>query len=152
MEKNEDIVFEHAWNYFEKHSTQRVSFFNFYIIIMGASATAIGVLFKTKELFFFGILLGVFIVITTFIFWKIDQRTSFLTKHAEKVLAKIEKKFIDEYQIFSSEEKELENFNQNINFTKKIMTYGQLFRIIYIFIGSIGFLNIFYFLFKLVLK
>ncbi len=140
-----EAIFEHAWRYFEKHSDQRVSFFNFYILIMAASSTALGIILQSESLSYFGILLGFFIIITSFIFWKIDQRTSFLIKKSENVLKNIEKNYDEKYHIFNIEEFELKAINHKKNCFLKYRTYGELFRIIYIFSASIGLISIIYF-------
>ena len=44
-----ETMFEHAWRYFEKHSDQRVSFFNFYILIMAASSTALSIILQNEN-------------------------------------------------------------------------------------------------------
>ena len=145
-----ETMFEHAWRYFEKHSDQRVSFFNFYILIMAASSTALSILLQNEKLYYLGILLGLFIIITSYIFWKIDQRTAFLIKNSERVLKNIEENYEPKYHIFNIEEFELNKINEKNNYFFKYKTYGELFRIIYGFIASIGLISTIYFIIRII--
>ena len=83
---------EHAWKYFELHSNQRITMFNYYLFIMAGLATAIGVTLQTSKNFaYIGVLLCIIEVIVSIIFWKLDQRTSFLIKQSEAVFKKLER-------------------------------------------------------------
>lgn len=82
---------EHAWNYFELHATQRISMFNFFVVASGLIATGIGASTHASGLpSLTGVFLGGLLLLLSIVFWKIDQRTSFLIKHAEQALASIE--------------------------------------------------------------
>ena len=83
---NSEQAVEHAWKYFELHSNQRITMFNYFLFIIAGLGTAIGVSFQSASTFaYIGIFLSIFLSITSFVFWKLDQRTSFLIKQSEDV-------------------------------------------------------------------
>lgn len=70
---------------------KRASFFLFAsgAIAAGLAATLQG----TPRFSSLGIALGALLMLVSFIFWKLDQRVSFLIKHAEQALAETEQAF-----------------------------------------------------------
>jgi hypothetical protein len=76
-----------AWDYFQMHSTQRLTTFNFYIVISSVVATALFSTFqKDYKVPVLGIPLGLLLVLFSFIFWKLDLRNRQLIKGAEAAL------------------------------------------------------------------
>ena len=134
---------EHAWKYFELHSNQRIAMFNYYLFIMAGLATAIGVTLQTSKNFaYIGVLLCIIAVIVSIIFWKLDQRTSFLIKQSEAVFKKLERNSDIDIGIFCNEESTLAKSNEKRFFLNKIVTYGTLFRSIFLISGVIGALGV----------
>jgi hypothetical protein len=81
---------EHAWKYFELHSNQRITMFNYFLFIVVGLGTAIGVSMQSSITFaYIGIFLSIFLSVSSFFFWKLDQRTSFLIKQSEGVFKKL---------------------------------------------------------------
>jgi hypothetical protein len=76
-----------AWDYFQMHSSQRLTTFNFYIVISSVVATALFSTFqKDYKVPALGILLGLLLLTFSYIFWKIDLRNRQLIKGAEAAL------------------------------------------------------------------
>ncbi len=83
----------HAWDYFALHAQQRISVFQFFISIETALITAAFLTLQyRKELDnpSWPVVLGPAIIIFSFVFWKIDQRTRDLIIRAEASLKQIE--------------------------------------------------------------
>ncbi len=71
----EDALRKQAWDYFAMHSNQRLTTFNFYIII---SSVIMSALFTTLQDNYqvprVGLALGVLLSFFSFIFWTVDNR------------------------------------------------------------------------------
>lgn len=82
-----ELLRKQAWDYFQMHSSQRLTTFNFYIVISSVTAT---VLFSTYQKDYkvpvLGIPLGLLLILFSYIFWKLDQRNRQLIKGAEAAL------------------------------------------------------------------
>ena len=76
---------QQAWDYFEMHGNQRLTTFNFYIVISSVVATALFTVL-TSSAPRIGWLLGGLLVFFSFIFWKLDSRNAELIKGAEAAL------------------------------------------------------------------
>jgi hypothetical protein len=92
MQQLQDLR-EHAWQYFHTHATQRLTTFNFYLVVATLLATA---LFATFHKDFsapgMGVLIGGLLIFTSFTFWKLDQRNRHMIGNAEEALKLIEEK------------------------------------------------------------
>ena len=140
---NSDQAVEHAWKYFELHSNQRITMFNYFLFIIAGLGTAIGVSMQSSNTFaYIGIFLSVFLSITAFIFWKLDQRTSFLIKQSEDVFKRLERNSEIDIGIFCKEEANLDKINIKKNFFTKIITYGSIFRVTFLIMGVIGLVGV----------
>ncbi|MEG8267966.1 hypothetical protein MKR64_01270 [Acinetobacter baumannii] len=137
LEINQTLL-DHAWKYFEIHSNQRIQLFNFYLVIMAASGSALAYILQNKNQSILGIFLGLFLVFVSFIFWKLDQRTSFLVKQAEKILSNLEKEFNAKYYIFSNESSDFSRVNDKSNIFSKKYSYRVLFNATFIFTALLG--------------
>ena len=63
---NSEQAVEHAWKYFELHSNQRITMFNYFLFIIAGLGTAIGVSFQSASTFaYIGIFLSIFPLYTT---------------------------------------------------------------------------------------
>ena len=142
-------IFEHAWSYFQLHSQQRITLFNYYITISTIICTAIAYCYQSTaraEYLKIGIFLSIFLLILTFIFWKFDQRTSFLIKHSERILKKIEtENFETSLYLFKVEGEYLLKENLNKEYILcKIWTYGKSFRMIFLLMVLLSIIAIFF--------
>ena len=140
---NSEQAVEHAWKYFELHSNQRITMFNYFLFIIAGLGTAIGVSFQSASTFaYIGIFLSIFLSITSFVFWKLDQRTSFLIKQSEEVFKKLERNSSIDIGIFCNEESNLSKANMEKNFVTKIITYGLIFTSTFLIMGLIGLIGV----------
>lgn len=91
MDEQPKSELEHAWRYFALHANQRMLVFNFYLVLSGLVLAALAKALEGDVAPpWFSILLGIFLAVVSFVFWKLDQRTCFLIKHAEEALAELE--------------------------------------------------------------
>jgi hypothetical protein len=76
-----------AWDYFQMHSAQRLTTFNFYIVVSSVIATALfSSLQKDYRTPRLGVTLGSLLDVLSFVFWKLDVRNRDLIKRAESAL------------------------------------------------------------------
>ena len=88
---------EYALSYFQLHANQRMTTFNFFVVIAALLTTGIsGTFNKDFQNHFFGIILGLRFIVISFTFWKLNQRVRYLIKHAETTLKAIEQEWIGE--------------------------------------------------------
>lgn len=82
---------DYAWNYFQLHASQRMSSFNFFVVIAALLTTGMAATFKNDwDCHWLGAPLGVSLSVISYLFWKLDQRTRYLIKHAETALKTLE--------------------------------------------------------------
>jgi len=82
---------EYAWSYFQLHANQRMSSFNFFVVIAALLTTGLaGTLKSDFKQHYVGVVLALILIVISFIFWKVDQRVRYLIKHAEEALIAIE--------------------------------------------------------------
>lgn len=130
-----DKELEHLWKYFEIHSVQRMSLINYYFFISVAMLSGLGIVLQsTKNNFsILGGLISILIILTSFTFWKLDQRTSYLIKFVEKRLEEYETTYItnSKLRIFSQEDfsQQLDNMRKNV--LTKNYTYGSMYRFLF---------------------
>lgn len=82
-----DKALDHAWRYFHLHAQQRITIFNYYVVLTGLLIT--GIATTLRELPQHAVLsaaLGVLLTGLSFLFYKLDDRVSFLIKRAESVI------------------------------------------------------------------
>ncbi|MDO0945999.1 RipA family octameric membrane protein [Chromohalobacter israelensis] len=139
---------EYAWSYFQLHAGQRMSTFNFFIIVSALMTTGLAAAI-TNELPgpILGAFLGVALMISSFAFWKLDQRVKFLIRHAENSLKEIEKAWKlssdDEFfsTLFSSEEEITSELRSGKTLLSKHLSYSECFGIVYIVFALAGFVG-----------
>ena len=141
----ESEVLNLAWSYFSLLAQQRLTYFNFFIVLMGVISTALVTSFQEKlDVHVVGIGLGLIEAFLCFTFWKIDERNKYLTKHMENVIKYIEHGYkCEEIKIFTTEEimtAQLRNVQNNHIFTKQL-SHSQLHKMFYIVFSTIGILG-----------
>jgi len=144
---NSDQAVEHAWKYFELHSNQRTTLFNYFLFIMAGLGAALGAILQASNKFsYVGIFISIFVVLVSIIFWKLDDRTSFLIKQSEQVFQHLERNSSVNIGIFCNEDANLDKANKERNILNKIITYGKLFRSTFLITGIVGVLGIILFI------
>ncbi len=144
--KFEELVMSQAWSYFQLHSNQRLTTFNFYLIIVSLLASSLFITFqKDYQNNYLGIPIGLLIIFLSFIFWKIDERNRSLIKLAEDALKYFEQQYPFEdnadgthkTKIFTLEEQQ----SQNLRKYKILFSYAECFRVIFVSVGILGFIG-----------
>ena len=82
----EGIFREAAWKYFEIHAEQRLKLFQFYITICTALLAAGALAARLEGPNILLAIVGVFSVLISLIFWRLDARTKILVKIGENAL------------------------------------------------------------------
>jgi len=132
-----------AWKYFQQHAQQRIMYFNFYVVFSTILTTGLIATFQNSfKAPYLGVALGIIQTFLSFIFWKIDERNKFLTKHSENIIKRIEAN--DEnnlYKLFLEEEtstqKQIEE-DKSKRFYLRQITIGKSVRIIFTIYFCIG--------------
>jgi hypothetical protein len=135
-----DATFEHVWRYFALHSGQRLAMFNYFTILFGfAGAGLAGCLRAEGALRLAGMGLGIALTFVSFTFWKLDQRTSFLIKHAELALQQLETSvFHDGIRLFSNEVEQSDVTRKVTHPVRRMWTYGESFRLVFMAGALVG--------------
>lgn len=138
----------YAWGYFALHADQRMKLFNFFLILSGLILAAFpavrGMAAGAKVV----ALLPLLLVLTAFIFWRLEKRTRRLVKNAEDAL-----RFLDEQWPFEplpdKSPPYLRLFERDDYFMEVVkrrwwakrfvpISYADSFRIAYLMIGGVG--------------
>lgn len=83
----EDHLRKQAWDYFSLHAGQRLTTFNFYIVISALLSTGLLTTFnKDYQSPLLGLLVGSFLPLFSFVFYKLDERNRELIRGAEEAL------------------------------------------------------------------
>lgn len=82
-----------AWSYFQQHASQRVSFFNFFVVLASSMVFALTTAIAQFKLYQVGVVAGMALSATTFVFWKIDERNKMMTKIGEDALREFESNY-----------------------------------------------------------
>lgn len=133
-------ILESNLKYFEIHAAQRLTVFNFYVALSGTILAGIAAISQGSARFALaGAVLGLLLAAISFVFLKLDERTSFLVKHAEGIIKKIESEYLpQDLGVFGLEESSTFNAQRSKRFPCKMYTYGQLFSTIFWIFGLIG--------------
>ena len=140
---------DYAWKYFELHANQRMSTFNFFIVIAALMTTALAKTFERDfQYSYVGIILGIGLSLSAYIFWKLDQRVRFLIKHAEGVLKEIELHWLNNLgedkflsNLFTGEDAKTSNNKKIFPLIYATLSYSNCFNIIYLLFGLFGILG-----------
>jgi hypothetical protein len=131
---------DHAWRYFELHANQRFAVFNFYTVFVGLLTAGLGVALQGSQRFaMLGVVLGLMIILLSFVFWKLDQRGAMLIKHSEGILEKLELHTVGlDFAVFANEPAAYHLATRGRGLGR-LWTFGRSLRLIFIVIGFIGF-------------
>jgi len=133
-------MLEHAWRYFALHAGQRMSIFNFFLVLSGLVAAGLATcLQRDKPFQLLGTVLGFLLALVSFTFWKLDQRTSFFIKHAEGAIAELEESFpLAAARLISRERHRTDAAVSSSFVLIRMWTYGSAFRLIFVVMGIVG--------------
>lgn len=84
---NRDIAYKYAWDWFEYHAKQRLTTFNFLLIILGALGYGYWAFRDNKEISF---AIGIFGVIVSFAFLILEIRNTLLVDDGRQALDRLE--------------------------------------------------------------
>ena len=139
---------QYVWNYFQLHASQRLSTFNFYIVISTAIAAGYLVTVGVSSIQMLAIPLGFTISLLSFIFWKLDVRNKQMIKNAEEALKYLEALTyvpgnINEsnvLKIFTYEEEQTNKMKSSKSFWpwRNHYSYSKCFNIVFAVFGILG--------------
>ncbi len=142
---------QYVWNYFQLHASQRLSTFNFYIVISTAIAAGYLVTIGVGSIPIPAILLGFTISLLSFIFWKLDVRNKQMIKNAEEALKYLEALTYtlrntnesNVLKIFTYEEEQTNRMKGSKSFWpwKNHYSYSKCFNIVFAVFGILGLLG-----------
>lgn len=138
----------YAWGYFALHADQRMKLFNFFLIlsglILGAFPAVRGMAPKSRAV----ALLPVLLVLTAFVFWRLEERSRRLVKNAEDALRFLDEQWPVEPLPDGTPHylRLVERDDHLMNAVKKRwwaqwlvpISYADSFRIAYVMIGLVG--------------
>jgi hypothetical protein len=138
-EANQQVSLDHSWRYFALHAEQRVSVFNHFVAFSSILATGLAVaVHESATLWHFGIVAGMLLVALSFVFWKLDERSSELVKLAEDTLSKAEAvSGIPQDQRVVTLERALRTNKNGWRLTIP-WTYGRSFRLLFSAMAIVG--------------
>lgn len=133
-------MLDHAWRYFELHANQRMSVFNFFIVISALVATGMAASLRGRGVVaLVGTVLGFLLALVSFIFWKLDQRVSFLLKHAESALSALEASLPElGTRLFAQEPELTARRTSSGSVWSRHWSYGRSFRTVFLAMGIFG--------------
>jgi len=133
-------MLEHAWRYFALHAGQRMSLFNFFLVVSGSIAVGLAAALQRGGLFLLaGVGLGCLLGFFSFIFWKLDQRTAFLVKHGEAGIIELEQLLPNTAARLLCHEPVRTAGVKKIGLPlRRMWTYGTTFRVVFAVMGSVG--------------
>lgn len=136
----QDLLFGHAWRYFELHANQRMSLFNFFLVLSGLVSAGLAASIQgSARLASLGVVLGLLLALVSFVFWKLDQRVSFLVKHAEQAISELEQSLPAEcVRLFHLEPQQTERTVMSGHWWSRHWTYGRSFRTVFAIMGVFG--------------
>jgi hypothetical protein len=129
-----DKGLDHAWRYFALHAQQRISVFNFFIVLSGVLSTGIGAGFQAgRAMAPVVAILGALLALFSFVFYRLDERGSELVKLAEAALIAGETACLSEFARIIVDETKLRTSPST-----RSWTFGRSFRLIFWVMGIAG--------------
>lgn len=147
------LIFEqrkYAWDYFAIHATQRLTTFNFYLVLSALLITGALTAFKTDFMRpVVGAGLGLVLSFLSFIFYKLDERNRELVGIGEQALKLLEKELITDLannkephvlQLFLREQFQTDTLKEKrfCCIWSSHFSYSDCFRWVFITFGSGG--------------
>lgn len=140
---------KYAWGYFQYHASQRLTTFNFYIVICTLIGAAYCTVVKADGVPFVGTVLGLLLCFVSFIFWRLDCRNKQMIVNVQKALKELEKQDVAStsrqrpsvLQIFRYEEAQTKTFTNDTSrpFWQKHYRYSECFTLVFRVFFVVGF-------------
>jgi len=139
-----------SWKYFQLHAQQRTQYFNYFVVFSTILSSGLIATFQNNfQLPYLGIGIGLIQMFLSYIFWKIDDRNKFLTKHSENIIKEIETDYKESenktYKLFTNEEIETEKqkrLDKHSIFLCRQFSHGKSYRVIFIVFFIIGLIGV----------
>jgi len=145
---------QYVWNYFQLHASQRLTTFNFYIVISTLITTGYLATINVNGITIIAILLGFILSLLSFIFWKLDVRNKQMIKNAEEALKYLEsitstptnRNESKILKIFNYEEEQTNRMKKNKSFWpwRNHYSYSKCFNTVFAVFGILGLLGTVY--------
>ncbi len=140
---------QYIWQYFALHAGQRMTTFNYYVVLSSFTTTGLVTTFQPNfSNHYLGITLGILLLLLSFIFWKLDRRVRFLIKHSETFLKQIESELsnelpFDAIKVFTNEEFETKQLkDKRVYFWQRQLSYSENFSIVFLSFAAFGFVGL----------
>lgn len=144
-EKEESFLRKQAWDYFNTHASQRMTSFNFYVVLSSLTMTSFFASFKDdSNLQSARPVLAGLLCLFAFIFWKLDERNKLLIKNAERALKFFEEAdpIDDVAKVFTQEEKDTKTKKlsgwKSLLFWRWHLSYSKCFNFIFLLFFLVG--------------
>jgi hypothetical protein len=139
-----ELSLDYAFKYFDLHAKQRMTVFNFFLVIAGILTGGIAAaLTKTPSMPVLGAALSLVLILISFVFWKLDLRTSFLIKHSEQALIECEKAFLlEKARLISNEKACFAEFQSKQHPGDKAWSYSKCFETVFVAMTLLGVLGL----------
>lgn len=125
-----DKTMDHAWRYFALHAQQRMSVFNFFVVLSGILSTGIAASLQGGKPTLVTATLGALLAVFAFVFQRLDRRGAQFVKLAEDALVAGEARCMPDYaRIFSLE---------HASTLTGTWTFGRSFRLIFAVMAIAG--------------
>lgn len=126
-----------AWNYFAFHAQQRQTVFNFFVVLIGASLAAFAATIDKPAAAKLHTVIGCVLMISSFLFWRLDERSRRLVQLAEASLKEIEVRLTDRaglawLNILARSDKKIGGL------CKKVESFTQIYRVVFLLVGLSG--------------
>jgi len=151
MEKSSRLMDQrqYAWDYFQLHAVQRMSLFNFFVLISAILTAGMGSALLKNGADEYIVLAAVGLMLVSFAFWKLDQRVRFFVKHAESILKMVEATQAEdgansaELALFAQEERKTIELKRQSGWCPFgwHLSYSQCFGFVYIIFAGLGLLG-----------
>lgn len=136
---------DYAWKYFSLHADQRLKTFNFFIVISTFLIGSFGALISQTGLQTLYVLLPIFLVFVSFVFWKLEERNRMLVKNGEQALKLLDEEALSNetnvhkaLALFAVDELASSSLSKN-PFWSGYFSYSRCFRWVY---GAVSLLGI----------
>jgi len=145
-ELDRSVLLKYAWDYFHFHASQRLTTFNFYLVICGLIIAAYAAALRDSQDTSVALLLGFVLSLMSFVFWKLDRRNRQMIWNAEQALKEIEDSFdsVDRrsaIRIFHFEEDQSATIKRQprvLGLWPRLFTYSVCFGIVFAMFAALG--------------